>query len=313
MESEQIRQGISMLYDLEMNNYLMTRAIAQLDNQISLLGRYNTNALRLPQKAQNKYDLDEILGNGIMYLCIACIIGAIVGAVVGIITGGILDAIVYLFVFGFCAGCGGGVIGIIVGFCLRYKESQNIIIRYKQDNRLYDQTFAKETVRVERENTQKKFLTAQKQAIISRKSEASQTLTSLYNALNIDRKFRNIIPIGYMEEFIRLNISDHLEGIDGLYYLTRNELRLDQMQHTLTEISNKLDTIIDKQHRIYDEFIDMNRKCDTIIRKTVSLTEQVSKSNQSLDQIAANTAIAAYNSERAAQELAIQNFLLAWT
>jgi hypothetical protein len=38
MNKEQLRKGISILYDMELNNYLMTRTISQLYYEIEDLG-----------------------------------------------------------------------------------------------------------------------------------------------------------------------------------------------------------------------------------------------------------------------------------
>ncbi|MBQ7574619.1 MAG: hypothetical protein IJT23_10220 [Clostridia bacterium] len=105
----------------------------------------------------------------------------------------------------------------------------------------------------------------------------------------------------FAHEFIRLGISRQLEGAQGLYYLIRKELRMDQMQRSLDDISRKLDEIIDNQREIYGEIVKMNNKCENMIQATL-------KMSKNLNNIEQNTAISAYNSERILKEEEYQTF-----
>lgn len=130
--------------------------------------------------------------------------------------------------------------------------------------------------------------------------------------MGLDNKYRNIVPIGYMEEFIRLGISDHLEGVDGLYYLIRRELRDDQLNYTLNEISNKLNILIDSNHQLYSEINIMNNKCDAIVAQTAKTAQICANNSKQLSQIASNTEVTAYNSQRIAAEAEFTNYMLIW-
>lgn len=131
-------------------------------------------------------------------------------------------------------------------------------------------------------------------------------LARFYNKVGIDSRYRNLVAIGYMNEFVSLGISNRLEGTDGLNYLIRQELRQDQLQMSLEEISKKLDTIIDNQRMIYSQLQEMNRKSDTIVNGIKKLSDKVAESQQTIIE---NTALTAYYAERTAKKAEFQSFM----
>lgn len=297
-------EAISGLYDMELNNYLMTRSISELDDEINSLGKKKHFKEPIRFKAEGD---DESVVNATWYSAFGVgMVGCIIAAVIGMSTSGFFVGLIFTFV-GLIVG---GIIGAIAGNLIS-KSRDNKIYKesYVEDCEKYNRNIENDRLRVEEENRKRAFLIKQRDSLIERKNEASRKLNSFYMAVGIDKNYRNLIPIGYMYEFMSLGISTKLEGADGLYYLVRRELRADQMQYTLDEISFKLDTIIDNQHRIYGELTDINNKCDRIISETVKSAELAARNNEMLNVAVANTAITAYNSERIASEAKFQSYM----
>ncbi|MBQ6105747.1 MAG: hypothetical protein IJL03_07345 [Lachnospiraceae bacterium] len=98
------------------------------------------------------------------------------------------------------------------------------------------------------------------------KKEA-ETLAELYEKAGIGADYRRLIPMRYMANFFNLGISRKLEGTDGLYYLVRQELRADQFNASLKEISAKMDTVIGRQSEIYRELCAIEEKNREMIRE----------------------------------------------
>lgn len=301
---------ISKLYDMELNNYLMTRAINELDSRITDLGKKRKIIAPTEEKA-DKSDIGLSAGTGAL---IFGIIGIIVGVIynfkheVGFFAK-LFGIILHGFTFGLVAVLIGAVLGLIYGLISYSGDNDKFRKQYLRDLKVHNNEILKDDQRVQRERKEREILIRQRNILINRKNEASRKLNSFYASSGIDSDYRNLIPIGYMYEFIRLGISTKLEGADGLYYLVRCELRSDQFQCTLEEISRKLDKIIDNQHGIYSEITKINNKCDRMIRETMKSAEIAAKSNQTLNAAVANTAITAYNTERIARELEFQRFL----
>jgi hypothetical protein len=128
----------------------------------------------------------------------------------------------------------------------------------------------------------------------------------------IDQMFRNLIPIAKMHEIISLGITYRLDGENGLNDRVRKELREDAFYIKLEEISQKLDTIISKQDRLYGEIINLNSQCENLIGATMQSAQLAANNNALLSEAVKNTQIAAYNSERIAAEQRYQSFMMTY-
>ncbi len=307
--SNKLQQGVSILYDMELNNYLMARTIAKLDDEIAALGHKK----KIGKPTKKPTDFGGAFYTGVITVAVA-IICAVIGAIYKFIVTGdfvmkIFEAIAGAINGAICGAIVGLVIAII--FCAVFKMilMSKAESEFKKDCKKYEKNLVVDQRRVNRELKQKDFLIKERDSLIKRKKDASLKLSKYYNTIGIDPQYRNLVPIGYMNEFARLGISRKLEGTDGLYYLVRNELRWDQLQCTLEDISQKIDTIIDKQRDIYTDVLQINRKCDKMVSFTVQLAK---KTEKIMEQVVANTSIAAYNSERISREVAFQNFMLCY-
>ena len=307
-----LKEGFSILYDMELNNYLMTQMIAELNGQINSLGHKKN--INQPYKEQNNVAMSDYT---LPFLGVGGFLGAIIGAIVGFVDAN--SFIEYIFSpleegikFALIFAAIGLAFGFFVGIICRKKKYAEIEKNYSSNCIDAEKRIKNDAIRVQNELKQKEILIHQRQALMTRKNEATQRLNKFYSIMNIDSKYRHIIPIGYMNEFVSLGISNKLEGVDGLYYLIRQELRMDQFQYTLDEISSKLDTIIDNQHRLYGELKNLNTKCDTLISATVKTAQLAAKNNQLLQQVVENTSITAYNSERIKAELRFQNYMMTY-
>lgn len=352
MENISLKQAISAIYDMELNNYLMTRAVKSLDGALHKNLPHPEDDFDMPEKpTQPKAPVDDtsIAANTIAAAIIGAIGGAVIKFVFGIVnyliaynsapTGG-QDAVVdnapglifggfWTWVLIFAAI--GTVIGVFSGisskntYKLRYKDYKAQCEAYDLAMKEYEAECKKcsdlkdqsEREWEAKNEARKNALIQQKNQLHSKIAESSALLNNFYNTVGIDEKFRNIIPMAYMNEFIELGISTKLEGADGLYYLVRKELRMDQMQYKLDTIITKLDTLIDQQHSIYGELLNLNMRCDNMISATIRQTDAmltqnhlISNQNKLLTDIESNTAIAAYNSERIAKEQEYQSYMI---
>lgn len=305
--SDKLQTGLSILYDLELNNYLMAKTISKLNNEINALGK----AKKINEPVKSSSESGALFWVGASTTVVA-MVGGIVGAIRsfikssgfffrlivafgGAIEGAIIGAIIGL------------IIGIIVGLIAKSSTAADDERKYKDACERYEKDVSADRIRVKNELKRRDFLIQEKNALVTRRNESNSKLRKYYDTIGIDQKYRNLVPMGYMNEFARLGISTKLEGADGLYYLVSKELRYDQFQCSLNDIAYKLDTIIDNQSEVYANVLQMNKQCDRLINLTL---QSAKNSENKLNQIAESTSIAAYNSERISQELTFQNFML---
>lgn len=310
LEGSVLKKNVAILYDMEVNNYLVTRCMMELDREIEALGRKKN--IPPPKRLASKisyFDLMEPLG------LVGCFVGAIAGVVYGIsAANGFLGAIFWAFIYGVLFLAAGAILGGALAITIVHvrilRESKSNDAEYEKSKKTHKQAVARDEERVKRELLEKDYLIHQRTILQTRLNEANEKLEIFYNKVNIAKDYRNLIAIGYINEFLSLGISTHFEGADGLYYLVRNEIRWDQLQLTMWDICTKLDNIIDRQSRIYDKLCSMNDKCERILRNTTESVNKIAASQKLLERTALQTEITAYNTERIAQEEAYMAFLL---
>lgn len=311
MTKEELQQGISILYDMELNDYLMERTINELDEQIGSLGY--KKRFSQPQKKSVSANFDYCVWCGFIF----AVIGAIIMLINGYVTypGGFFVKLIEGILEGILGAVIGGIVGIIIGafvaICKKGAAKEEEDRKYQENLAKLESAKKSDNIRVSNEIEQMKILSKERNLLTHRKNEARQKLSKYYSIMNIDSNYCHLLPIGYMYEFIRLGISTHLEGADGLYYLVRKELRMEQLQYSVEEISQKLDTIIDNQHEIYSQLSDMNDKCDVMISQAVKSAKANAQNKVLLEQAVKNSSITAYNSERLTREVGFQNFMIA--
>lgn len=312
----ELQRGIQTIYNMEQNIYLMQNVLNDLDGQISRLGKQEH--FSEPEKRTVYADFDNYIGKSTGASVLIAFIISIINIFIklekaggGALSGAKFSALGSGFVFGFwcfvIAIAIGLIIGSIITFAKKSEQQDRAKRKYERAYKNYLEKIDNNTARVNVELAEKRILIAKRNMLKQKMSESGRLLYDMYLKSGIDKNYWGIIPIGYMNEFLRLKITDHLGGTDGLYYLVKREIKTDRLQYTVDEINSKLDTIIDNQSRIYSDLLDMKNKGDRLIRETVRKAEIESKNNRTLKKIECNTALDAYYSQQAQAELKYMN------
>lgn len=312
----ELQRGIQTIYNMEQNIYLMQNVLNDLDGKISRLGKQEHYSE--PEKRTVYADFDNYIGKSAGASVLIAFIISIINIFIklekaggGALSGAKFSALGSGLVFGFwcfvIAIAIGLIIGSIITFAKKSEQQGRAKREYERAYKNYLEKIDNDTARVNEELAEKRILVAKRNLLKQKMSESGRLLYDMYLKSGIDKNYWGIIPIGYMNEFLRLKITDHLGGTDGLYYLVKREIKTDRLQYTVDEINSKLDTIIDNQSRIYSDLLDMKNKGDRLIRETVRKAEIESKNNRTLKKIECNTALDAYYSQQAQAELKYMN------
>ncbi|MBR3817310.1 MAG: hypothetical protein IKJ27_11365 [Clostridia bacterium] len=302
MTGADLKKAISILYDMELNNYCVNESIKTLDWRIGNLGY--EKEIKKPILDKEFLDL-EIIKNIAM---IAGVLGMAFGVYAAFQMG--LGGFTVL-VLPLCIGIGfgmfalfGAFIGLVVDIIRTIHRNSAIKKRYKAKLKAYEQEIIDDDNRVSFELEQREILVEKRNLLADRLYESQNMLADFYRRAGIDNKFRNLVAMGYMHEYISLGISNKLGGADGLYYLIMQELRWEQMQCTLDEISSKLDMIIDNQRQVYSDLKRMNRESIGMIDKLIDGIKNINSNVNDLK------TIEQYNGARIAREIEFQNFMM---
>lgn len=310
-----LQKSISILYDLELNNYLMTNTINQIKEKDSKL--CIAKSISKPAKEKNEVSIFSAV---ITTAIILGIIGACIGLYLGIklckeegfLTLQTLSLVTILVTIIGCALClvggaiAGGVCGLIIGLLIgiirKIVEQNNVNSANENKNIEYKKKLESEEKRMTDESQKRSFYRGQIQILNDKLAESNKNLEIIYNAVGIDKSFRNLICMGYMEEYIRLQIATKLGGVDGLYFVIKQQLNFDQINASLNVIIEKLDTIIDNQSHLYHAISAVNDKC-------ASMVDQLETISYNTYSTAYDTAINTYVDERRDQELDYLNYI----
>ncbi len=315
MQGKQLKEAISILYDMELNNYMMTRSIQQLEDEAVKMGQ--ERYIEPPKKMFNFVSIGEYVKAKIPAIIISAIAIIVVGLIIffvlaGDIVGTKKGEMAFTLAFPAIVMCAQAVVLILIisgvksGSAEKARNQAYIDSIHEKEMQQYNAALQQEKDRVYKIT---EGFRSQCTQLETRKAEATTNLNKYYDAVGIDHLFRNIIPIGYMYDLIRLGVSDKLEGPKGLNYLVRQDLRADEFHHTLEEISAKMDIIINTQRAIYYELQSINEQCSRLVSESVMQTQLAINSNETLEQIRNNTAISAYNSGRIRKENEYANTL----
>lgn len=289
MTQQELKNCILILNDMEQNIYMMTRMGEKLDEEINKLRNKEYSYPDKPEKRREKYKHTVLvcifMSNPIAMFLFDLIFDVFDGFLK------ILPIIVYVLLL---------PINIIVGIIYYYYEKPKIETAQKEAEEIYRKSceeYEKICAGIERnrcKDTEKAdALTEQKNNLLKRKAESESKLKEFYEKININEKFRGILPMSYMAEFIKLGIATKLEGADGLYYLVLKELKDTEFKYSITA---KLDEAVQKEQSLHKELERMKRTCDIMMLNSANN--------------ASSNTIDSYQSERIARELEYQTYLI---
>lgn len=293
MTQQELKNYILILNDMEHSIYMMTRMCEKIDEEKDNLRKKEYSYPESPKKAPvKKFNVFRcIFFENPIALAPLLLCGWALG------TGGLLMILTVLGLALYVVLLPINIIaGIIYYRCKKpkvEKERKNAEEKYLNECRQHKN--ACDEIDLSRKNDRERMiaLDEQKSSLLKRKAEAESKLKEFYEKININEKFRGILPMSYMAEFIKLGIATKLEGADGLYYLVLRELKDTEFKYSITA---KLDEAVQKEQTLYKEIERMKRTCDVMFLNTVN-----NASTHTIDD---------YQSERIAKELEYQTYLM---
>lgn len=172
------------------------------------------------------------------------------------------------------------------------------------------------------------FLEKQKEEIENCLAISEKYRQTIYEKGIIFPKYRNLVMVCSLYEYICAGRCTELEGAEGAYNILEIEIRLDRIILQLDEVINKLEKIKNSQYALYSAVQETNRRlsqiCGSISGMSARLDDFYNNSIQLSGQMAGLNAqnaelnahiielqktseLAAYHTERTQKELAYMN------
>lgn len=224
--------------------------------------------------------------------------------------------------------------------CEHVKQSNEDAMRdYQEKLDTYQSNVFKDQQRVRLENIKKEVLQAELSQLRELNAASRGVLKQAYGKNIIYPKYRNMVMICSLYEYVCAGRCSALEGYEGAYNLLELEIRMDKIVTQLDRVIQMLGTIQQNQYMVYSAIQDANRQSAKILEATYEMTNQLQSlhtSNQQmlggiqagiqmgiqaaeeqsvsmkqmeakLSELQASSALTAYQAERAQKELHYMN------
>lgn len=281
MDKQKLIEYLEIVVDLEKQRYLQKKTIDALDQDINSLGIQD--AIRKP-----RYNSDPI-GIASDWAGVGLIIGAI--AAIATCKGSIFN--VKLIEYGLIGAASLFVLGLIVGFLMFSSEKKEKLAKYNA-------AVQKDDNRVSLELVQRERLQAERDMLNEQLTKTDSLLQKYYATEIIYAKYHNdfVAVASFLDYFKsgRCSTLGENRGGDGAYNTYEAELLQHRILNKLDQIIESLEQIKSNQWTIYSAIQDGNR----ISAGLVDATNRLAAASEDT---AANSAIAAYNSQQSANEL----------
>lgn len=294
MRENDLKKYIGIVYDLEKSVYNQKKLVEKLKNEIDRLG--NTKIVK-----------NEYLSNHVtIFSIISIIIGFIVGCVVLAIIKMNTDQTDKWFIIIFFGIVSIGMVRVgIKNLCNIAKAKREYIVEIKY---------------ITRELKQKAILQTQIIALQEKLNESKETLDYVYSANIIHPKYRGLVPVSSIYEYLTTGVCDRLGGVDGAYNKYDIETRLDKIITRLDVIVASLEQIKNNQYMLYSAMKDVqnsNQKLyDSIKNMSNTLNysmdriQELQKKNaKQINAALNNSEVIAYNSTITRKELEYRNYV----
>lgn len=292
METEDLKEYLSMLVDVEKDCYLLTSLKNKTRQSIAAL--QSPGDFSFPPKEPFSYE-------AFIYWPLI-IIGAIIAGIIAEILISDEASIIFMLL--------GGFVPTIVLNIIGHSDAQKDYDKKWGD---YDRRLAE--AQEKHENNKKQYensliiLNRELVDIDNKRNHFDRLRNDLYSADIVFPKYRNFVMLTSIYEYICSGRCSTLEGADGAYNLLELEMRMDRIVSQLDTVIQKLDQIQNNQFLLYSAINEANSKLYQLIESNEKINSRLSSLNCSSEEMNAKLSemlqtseLAAYYTQRVREE-----------
>lgn len=285
MNNSEIREYLEHAKTLEVNRYTLNTTIDRLQSKINSLGIKNTFAKPESQKGD--------FSKAFLTTLILCVLFSFLIAIVRM---GIHDDDSYFIETMVIGGIWVSIPLALISGAFSYSKKN------KKREKAYLQLIDDDNARVETEKKQILSLKEQQNELRTEVNKVENLIEKLYSANVIYPKYRELVPIVTMWEYIDSGRCTELLGANGAYNLYESESRQDIIISNLTQALSMLAQIRDNQYALYEAIQESNDIAERVYRQS----ERLIASNKNIER---NSEIMSYNAKIAAQNSTISAYI----
>lgn len=320
MKENDLKEYITILADMEDNIYLQQTLIKNLKTHSMTLGNpRNIDKPAVPVQRVSHDRNDIGYGGVITFLIIGCLL-----CFWGIKL--LISPSLLAFLPGIFLALAGGALALVGLVAIpnaskgKQQAQENAsqfaaaMKNYEASINRYNQSLLDDKARIEKEKNEKVFIESEIHATESRLAQSEERLQEMYSIGVVYPKYRNMVMINSICEYLKSGRCSTLEGPSGAYNILENEMRLDRIILQLDQVIVKLDQIKQNQYMLYSAIEQGNKIAGEIAQSTKDLSTKLDSIrvheqdySQELHNLQATSSITAYNLERINKELHYMN------
>ena len=171
-------------------------------------------------------------------------------------------------------------LGVVLSIAASISNNREDKEKYLSDTQEYDNTKKQLQSSIIRTNKLIPILQSRLKTSLQLLASTRQILQDTYNMGYIYPKYRDIVAVCTMLEYLESGRCDSLSGANGAYNLYENELRSNIIIGKLSNIENKLDHIIDNQRILADVISGSMRQTNRILNSMHGTLEQIEQNTE---------------------------------
>ena len=182
----------------------------------------------------------------------------------------------------------------------------------------YQRNISNDQARIEQESQKKEVFQADLVKLQAYHATSRETLSKIYDKNIIFPKYRNLVMVCSLYEYICASRCTTLEGHEGAYNILEMEIRLDRIITQLDKVIAQLNAIQSNQFILYSAIQESNRQSALLLESTNHMADQLQSLGNCLDtqstqfqaqisNLQKSSALTAYHAERTQKELHYMN------
>lgn len=202
----------------------------------------------------------------------------------------------------------GPIIGIFIGICSAKARSENIIINNEKEHHRVE--VANQEIEKQNEKNRELVTTYKNKGDVVKveiefleKSieETTRQLNDYYDLNVIYPKYRGMVYVCSIYEYIESGRCDSLAGPYGAYNMLENDIKFARVVEKMDNIISNLEQIKENQNELYYAIRETNNQLAALDNSIKKVTENINRGNESLDRLNSSIDNIEYNSKISAE------------
>lgn len=315
MDTAALKEYLGIVVDMEKNIYYQEQVKEELLYRTQTLG-VSRDFRKPTEPKQEKSEFAGLMTLGLVLSGIFLLVGAVgpylptgVGMLLAIpgIVGGLLVITSPVW-----------VIFLLFMMSQEKRDGKEKSKKYEEEMEEYLDDIRENQERVQKELAEKALIEAEISVLSRTIEQSKKTLRDMYSSDVIFPKYRNLVMMTSVYEYLSAGRCTTLDGHEGAYNILEMEIRMDRIIVQLDQVIEDLEMIQQNQFMLYSAIQESNAQTARLLESTDRMAEQlqVMQSQNALQGEALNAQIkelqksselTAYHAERTQKELAYMN------